>query len=241
MSVVPISWPEKKQPDIKRARRKREPDVSIGRHRKSIRWKRWVFGVPTGLVLPFILLVRFSSWLYSEYLINAWLSVVLGCGMAMILLVAVSLLVARKIGMQPGKRSARTFFLLFASYTLYLLVFISAGNVKTPDIRETYSSLHPVLRVATSTFMLLDSEAVVTESQRKAADYQEMGLLSPRSSLHYVQHNGFVHAIDLRTKGRSELRNVLTAAYFRLMGFSTLRHNGTADHLHVSLRIPGKT
>lgn len=221
-------------------RKKSESYVKTGRGRKSKRWKRWVFGVPTGLVLPFVILVRFASWLYSEHLINPWLSVALGSVIALILLVMVSLPVARKMGMRPGKRSARILIFLFASYTLYLLVFISAGNVKTPDIRETYSSLHPVLRVATSTFMLLDSDAVVTDSQRKAAEYKEMGLSTPRSSLHFVQQNGFVHAIDLRTKGRSELRNVLTAAYFRLMGFSTLRHTGTADHLHVSLRVPDK-
>jgi len=41
--------------------------------------------------------------------------------------------------------------------------------------------------------------------------------------------------LDLRTIGRSERRNRLTAAYFQLMGFRTLRHLGTADHLHVSL------
>ena len=44
-----------------------------------------------------------------------------------------------------------------------------------------------------------------------------------------------VHAVDLRTKGKSELRNKLVSWYFRMMGFNTLRHVGTADHLHVSI------
>jgi hypothetical protein len=44
-----------------------------------------------------------------------------------------------------------------------------------------------------------------------------------------------VHAVDLRTIGRAEWKNVLLNWYFRSMGFRTLRHVGTADHLHVSL------
>jgi hypothetical protein len=44
--------------------------------------------------------------------------------------------------------------------------------------------------------------------------------------------------MDLRTKGRSQARNALTVAYFRIMGFRSLRHVGTADHLHVSLPVP---
>jgi len=62
-----------------------------------------------------------------------------------------------------------------------------------------------------------------------------MGLKSKNHSLHYRQSNGYAHAMDLRTNGRSEVRNFMTQTFFRLMGFKTLRHIGTADHLHVSL------
>lgn len=36
-----------------------------------------------------------------------------------------------------------------------------------------------------------------------------------------------------------EWRNLAAELAFRAMGFHTLRHVGTADHLHVSLRLPG--
>ena len=45
----------------------------------------------------------------------------------------------------------------------------------------------------------------------------------------------WVHAVDLRTRGRGVIRNRVVQLYFWSMGFSTLRHVGTADHLHVQL------
>lgn len=44
-----------------------------------------------------------------------------------------------------------------------------------------------------------------------------------------------VHAIDLRIHGPSEFRNRLVQGYFEVMGFKTLCHKGSADHLHVAL------
>jgi hypothetical protein len=57
------------------------------------------------------------------------------------------------------------------------------------------------------------------------------------ASLHFRQRDGYVHAMDLRTIGRGAVRNWTTAVYFRVLGFRTLRHVGTADHLHVSLPL----
>jgi hypothetical protein len=72
--------------------------------------------------------------------------------------------------------------------------------------------------------------------QRQAGDYARMGLpVNPRTR-HYTQADGWVHAVDIRTRGRSEVRNRGLQFYFWAMGFSTLRHSGTADHLHVQLR-----
>ena len=62
-----------------------------------------------------------------------------------------------------------------------------------------------------------------------------MGMSSKKHSLHYRQSSGYVHAVDIRTKGRGSIRNFLIRTYFRLMGFNTLRHGGTADHLHISI------
>ena len=55
-------------------------------------------------------------------------------------------------------------------------------------------------------------------------------------SLHYVQEDGYIHAVDLRTRGRGEVTNRLVQLYFWTVGLGTLRHVGTSDHLHVELR-----
>jgi hypothetical protein len=64
-----------------------------------------------------------------------------------------------------------------------------------------------------------------------------MGLPVNDGTLHYRQRDGWAHAVDLRTNGRGEVVNRLVELYFRVMGFRTLRHVGTADHLHVELPL----
>ncbi|MEL6653147.1 MAG: hypothetical protein AAFQ87_20280, partial [Bacteroidota bacterium] len=122
----------------------------------------------------------------------------------------------------------------------YSLINLSGANAKSEDVKQEYTSLHPYMRLAVGTFVLADQGLLVTDMSRVQEDYQKMGLKTNKSSLHYKQSDGYVHAMDLRTKGRSELRNSLTQWYFRLMGFNTLRHGGTADHLHISLSIHDK-
>ena len=73
-------------------------------------------------------------------------------------------------------------------------------------------------------------------------DYRKMGLPTKGHSLHYHKSNGYAHAVDLRTNNHSEIRNFALKMYFKLMGFNTLRHVGTGDHLHISLNskdVPG--
>ena len=124
---------------------------------------------------------------------------------------------------------------LVVAYSAYALVYLSAGNAKSPQVRAYYASLHPLLRVALSTVILVDRDLMVTDLARRPADYQAMRLPATDGSLHYLQADGYVHAIDLRTAGRGFVRNRLVQAYFWSMGFATLRHVGTADHLHVEL------
>jgi hypothetical protein len=64
-----------------------------------------------------------------------------------------------------------------------------------------------------------------------------MGLPVFENSLHFEQESGYVHAVDLRTIGQSEFRNLMLEYSFRLLGFRTLRHTGTADHLHVEIAV----
>ena len=83
---------------------------------------------------------------------------------------------------------------------------------------------------------LADRDVIITDMARRLPDYPKMGLRVLERSRHLRQPDGYAHALDLRTAGRGIIRNGLTQLYFELMGFETLRHEGTADHLHVELR-----
>ena len=105
-------------------------------------------------------------------------------------------------------------------------------------VRVVFSAAHPLRRMALSALILADHDAVITYLARRPDDYKRMGLPVNRESLHYSQADGWVHAVDLRT--RPGLKSLLVQWYFDLMGFDTLRHVGTHDHLHVSLPLsPG--
>ena len=115
-------------------------------------------------------------------------------------------------------------------------MFVAGGNVKSAEVRAEYTALHPLVRLGASALILVDSESVITDAGRTPDFYRRMGLPPNEASLHFEQESGFVHALDLRTIGRPEWRNRAAEIAFRAMGFHTLRHVGTADHLHVSLR-----
>ena len=133
---------------------------------------------------------------------------------------------------------ARRFALpLVVAYCGYALIFLSSANVKSDRVRAYYASLHPLLRVALSTLILVDRDVVITDLARRPEDYQAMGLPPNDGSLHYVQSDGYAHAADLRTAGRGMVKNRLIQLYFWSMGFGTLRHMGTGDHLHVELPL----
>jgi len=132
---------------------------------------------------------------------------------------------------------ARRFALpLVVAYCGYALIYLSSANAKSEQVRAYYASLHPLLRVALSTLILVDRAAVITDLARRPEDYQAMGLPPDDGSLHYLQRDGYAHAADLRTAGRGLVKNRLIQLYFWSMGFGTLRHVGTGDHLHVELR-----
>jgi hypothetical protein len=133
---------------------------------------------------------------------------------------------------------ARRFALpLVAAYCGYALIYLSSANAKSERVRAYYASLHPLLRVALSTLILVDRDAVITDLARRPEDYQAMGLPPNDGSLHYVQRDGYAHAADLRTAGRGMVKNRLIQLYFWSLGFGTLRHVGTGDHLHVELPV----
>jgi hypothetical protein len=133
------------------------------------------------------------------------------------------------------KRRSLFALALVGVYCAYGLFFISSGNMKNPSLQKEITEMHPILRMGVSTFILVDKKMIITDASRKPEDYKKMGLKKANNSLHYKQRDGYAYAIDLRTNGRNEFRNQMMAFYFKALGFNTLRHVGTDDHLHVSL------
>lgn len=190
------------------------------------------------VALPFAVLVRGSVFFYEHGQVPAWLAVTT----AALLTMAVVTVYASSLARTLTGRKSKAFMLakwvalpLVVFYCGYSLLYLSRLNAK-PEVRAYYTSVHPLLRLALSTWILIDPSMVVTDMRRARIDYPRMRLPVNEGSLHYRQADGWVHAVDLRTVRRGWLKNRLVQVYFWAMGFDTLRHVGTADHLHVELR-----
>jgi hypothetical protein len=191
------------------------------------------------LLAPFLLLVKVAVALHLEASVDPWAALLAAALTTTILLTVLTMAVSYRVRRRFAVSSFtfRSNGLLVIAYCLYSILFISGANVKSAEVATTYRALHPLLRLSVSTLLIADSDLVVTDAARTIDDYARMGLPASERSLHFEQSTGYVHAVDLRTVGRTSLRNAAVAAYFRLMGFHTLRHVGTADHLHVSLPV----
>ncbi len=197
----------------------------------------WGMGLALFASLPFFVLVRTSVYLFARYSISGWTALGGGVASTIVLLLLYMVAVSLRLG---GKGRVPKFVrrgtvLLVGSYCLFALIYLSSSNAKTEEIRATYTGLAPILRVAVSTLLLVDREGVLTDTGRTPEDYRRWGIPVNEASLHLPQPDGYVYAVDIRTLDRPEWRNRAASFYFRVMGFDTLRHVGTADHLHVSL------
>ncbi|HEX9659981.1 MAG TPA: hypothetical protein VGA18_06745 [Rhodothermales bacterium] len=204
---------------------------------------RWLVAVAAIATLPLLVLVRLSVWFYTDYGLWPWIAAIGGAVSGAFVFIVVVLIVIKGA---TGSFRAPTYFKravfgLVLVYCGYSALLVSAGNAKSEEVRSTYTSLLPSLRLALSTWMLVDSRLVITDAERQVEDYARMGLPRNEASLHFVTSSGYVHAVDLRTIGRPEWLNFLTTVYFKAMGFSALRHGGTTDHLHVSIQIDPPT
>lgn len=191
------------------------------------------------LVAPFVVLIRMSVYMYLNHQLNGWLALSTGVITTILLLLGYGLFLAFRYGKNSwiNKHLARSIVIMVLAFTLYGLFYYSSLNTKTDEIRSYYRSLHPIMRVAVSTATLADGDLVVTDIQREPEDYARMGLPDNQRSLHYIQSNGYVHAVDLRTRGRAEWKNLLTRTTMKIIGLKSIRHVGTADHLHVYLPL----
>jgi len=192
------------------------------------------------LVLPFILLIRGAVYFHSEYTLLPGASLIVSGAITTVLLfIYLTFMygqVTGKIGNGNAlrRRSVIALFLVLG-YSIYGLFFLSNINAKTAKVRSEFTNLHPIVRLSISTILFLDHDLILTDTKRQPEDYKKMGLKTKKRSLHYKQSTGYVHAVDIRTNGRSELRNTLLKWYFKCMGLNTLRHGGTGNHLHISL------
>ncbi len=213
--------------------------------RRPVDWRRLASALLHGalrllviVALPFVVLVRGAVFFYQHAQVPAWLAIPTA---ALLTVAVVTVYGSWLIHTLTGRKKKALVVAqwvalpLVVFYCGYSLLYLSRLNAK-PDVRAYYTSVHPLLRLALSTWILVDPNMVVTDMRRARIDYPRMKLPVNESSLHYRQGDGWVHAVDLRTVGRGWVKNRLVQAYFWAMGFDTLRHVGTADHLHVELR-----
>jgi hypothetical protein len=203
----------------------------------------WPLKVIVGLVLPFFLLLRGSVTLYELTEWNPYLCIGISAILSMVALYfyltwIIGHVVQKKKNVEKAKRiNLRVVLIAVGGFCIYAVLYLAAGNAKTTAVQDEYQTTHPLLRLGVSTFILFDRDLVVTDMARTHLDYREMGLAMKNKSLHYAQSDGYVHALDLRTNDRADWRNKLLETYFWFMGYRTLRHVGSADHLHISLMI----
>lgn len=194
------------------------------------------------LILPFAILIRSATYIHNEYEVSSMTSLLVAAIFTTILLFLYFSFFYGKFTGRFGdfdalKRRALIAFLMVAVYSLHGVLFFSSSNLKNPQLKSEINALHPILRLGMSTLIYVDKELIVTDASREPEDYRKMGLPSKKASLHYKQPStNYAHAVDIRTQRRAGWKNFLVKKYFDLLGFNTLRHGGTADHLHVSIK-----
>jgi len=195
------------------------------------------------IALPFGVLVRGSVFIYEHGETPVWVAVLTAAFLTGAVITAYAVWLARKFTKRGG-RGGRALILPLAKwvalplvlfYCSYSLLYLASVNAKAPPVRAYYYSVHPLLRLALSTLILVDHDMLITDTGRQPEDYAKMGLPQNSRTRHYKQQDGWIHAVDLRTTGRGVIKNRGAQFYFWLMGFDTRRHVGTADHLHVEL------
>lgn len=234
-------WTAQLRQRLRRARRIGTRKLAQAHDRSATAFGRLSFAAVRVLLIltaPFLMLIRGAVWLYHGHGFPTWLALGASSVATLALLSGYAALVSRRFTGRArlGLMAKWVAAPLVVGYCGYALLYLSRVNAKDDAVRSVYTATHPLLRVAVTTLILADRDAVITDLARTPDDYRRMGLPVNQRSLHYPQADGWVHAVDLRT--RSLFRSLLVEWCFRVMGFDTLRHTGTADHLHVSLPPP---
>src|SRR5258708_14278986 len=224
------------------ARRLAPSPASVAPPRAGV-WGRVVGGVlrvGVIVVLEVVVLVRSSVFLYGRRGTPTWLALAGGALLALLVVTVYAAWLSHRLSgrARVGVMAKWVAGPLVVAYCGYALLYLSALHAKSPVVQAEYRGVHPLLRIAVAPLTRADRGLVITDLERVPADYPAMALPVYDGSLHYVQADGWAHAMDLRTSGRGTIANGLRQLYFAAMGFGTLRHVGTADHLHVELALP---
>ncbi len=190
--------------------------------------------------LPFIVLIRGALFLHYEKDFSPYISLGISTLVTTGLLLGYffyfyGLVSSKKNKLLYIRRRFVVFCMLVLSFVFYGVSFNSEKNAASSGISKEYYSLNPIFRLACTTLFIMDKKAIITDASRVPEDYKRMNLPSKKHSLHYKQKDGYIYAVDLRTRDRTTIRNQLLKVYFKILGFRTLRHTGTGDHLHVSM------
>ena len=196
--------------------------------------------VVIGVLLPFWAMVRMALIAVIEWSWSPWLAMLLGVTVSAFMLWIYSIALFSTVFKSiPGpKFFTRTFWgmlVVCLCYTLPATLFLSAEHAKHDEVQTEFRDLHPILRLSVSSMAIFDAGMIVTDASRNLSDYADMGLKENSYSQHLIQDDGYAHAIDIRTHGRSEVINFFVRWSFEGMGFETLRHTGTEDHLHIGM------
>lgn len=186
--------------------------------------------------LPFLSVIRISTYLYTHENQPTYVALLGAAFVGSCVLVFV-IHRAFKMLKMSFRNTLITSFIVMLTFIGYTTFVFSESNAKDSSVKSEFYSLQPILRLAVGGLVLVDRNLVVTDMKRSVTDYDKMGLKRNQNSLHRIQKTGYAHAVDLRTNGRFFLRNWLMQFYFWLVGFDTLRHGGTGDHLHVSIPV----
>ena len=201
----------------------------------------WLIGLLPFALLCFVFMLRGVVYTYYAYALNIWAALALFGFLVTILLNVYLLTSFRRIwrrwplSLALLKGKAIVALLILAGCYAYVWVQLSERHAKSESVYGEVNRLHPLLSMAVSTVLIADKDLIITDVARVPGEYETMGLRANWRSLHFPRPDGYVYAVDVRTRNRSDFRNLLVKGYFYAMGFNAIRHTGNADHLHISL------
>src|SRR5205807_1533658 len=110
------------------------------------------------IALPFVLLVRASVYYYEHVGLDPWTALLAGAVLALLVVTGYAAWLSRRL---TGRMRFITMLKwvalpLVAGWCLDALLFVGGGNVKNDAVRSYYTAVHPILRVALSTVILVD-------------------------------------------------------------------------------------